>query len=91
MSKLPTCNEIKKPLLVLLKRKGEVSLEEAIAHIAKHFKLSKAKQKAKQKCQKETLLQNRLRWARWEMQRDGMVETSRRGYFRLKTANVRGE
>lgn len=32
---------------------------------------------------KETVLQNRLPWARWELQRDGVIETTRRGHFRL--------
>ena len=81
---IPSHTAIKKPLLALLKRKGEVSLDEAIAYIAKKFSLSKAKQKRRQGCGKESVLQNRIRWARWELQRDGIVKTTRRGYFRLK-------
>jgi restriction system protein len=83
-SALPTHNDLKKPLLTLLKRKGEVSLDEALAYVAKRFAIPKAARKRRQPCGKETVLQNRLRWARWELKRDGVIETTRRGYFRLK-------
>ena len=81
---LPTHNDLTKPLLALLRRKGEVSLQEAIEYVAATFSVSKAARARKQPCGKETVLQNRLRWARWELQRDGVIETTRRGYFRLK-------
>jgi restriction system protein len=81
---LPTHEAIKKPLLVLLRRKGEVSLDEAIAFVARRFSVSKKNRTLRQPCGKETILQNRVRWARWALQRDGKVRTSRRGYFRLK-------
>lgn len=80
---IPSHTDIRKPLIALLKRKGEVSLDEAIAFIAKKFSVSKAARKRKQGCGKETVLQNRLRWARWELQREGTVKTTRRGFFRL--------
>ncbi len=83
MTQLPSAKEMKKPLLAFVKRKGEVSLQDALDHIAKKFSLSKAAQRAKQKCKKETLLQNRLRWARWELQREGLIETTSRGHFRF--------
>jgi restriction endonuclease Mrr len=35
-----------------------------------------------QECGKESVLQNRLRWARWELKREGKIETTRRGFFR---------
>ena len=31
----------------------------------------------------QLILQNRLRWARWELKREGKIETTRRGFFRL--------
>src|SRR5437867_3741436 len=83
MKKIPSHTDIKNPLLSLLKRKDEVSLTEALAFIAKKFSLSKAAQQQRQGCGKETVLQNRLRWARWELKRAGKIETTRRGYFRL--------
>ncbi len=68
----------------LLKRKrGEVSLAEALEHVAKKFHLSKAARAAMQPCGKETVLQNRLRWALWAYKRDGKVRTTRRGFFTL--------
>jgi restriction system protein len=82
-SAIPTNREIRKPLLALLQRKREVSLDEAIAYVAQHFRISESLQKRKQGCGKESVLQNRLRWARWELMREGRVETTRRGYFRL--------
>lgn len=82
-SAIPSHREIKKPLLLLLRRKPEVSLDEAVAFIAKKFRLSKASQKRRQGCGNETVLQNRLRWARWELKREGTIETARRGFFRL--------
>lgn len=82
-SVLPTHGEIKKPLLSLLRRRKEVSLPEAIAFIAKRRRLSKAAQSRRQGCGKETVLQNRLRWARWELKQEGKVVTTRRGFFRL--------
>ena len=80
---LPTHQEIKAPLLTLLKRRKEVSLVEALDFIAAKFELSRRVTKKMQDCKKETVLQNRLRWARWEMQRDGLVKTTRRGFFAL--------
>ena len=74
---------MKKPLLALLKKKGEVSLTEAMAYIAGHFGISPKVQKWFQSCGKEPLLQNRLRWARWELNRDGKIKTTKRGYFKL--------
>lgn len=83
MSKIPSHTDIKKPLLALLKRRQEVSLTEAIEHVVKTFGLSKAAAKQMQGCSKETVLQNRVRWARWELKRDGKVKTTRRGHFAL--------
>jgi restriction system protein len=83
MTHLPSHQEIKKPLLSLVKRRKEVSLVDALAHIVEHFGLSKKAVKAMQDCGKETVLQNRLRWARWELKREGLIETTRRGYFKL--------
>jgi restriction endonuclease Mrr len=83
VSKIPSHTDIKNPLLALLKRKREVSLDEALAYIAKKFQLSKAAQKQMQSCGREGVLSNRLRWARWELKREGKVVTPRRGFFRL--------
>ena len=83
MSSIPSHTDIKKSLLTLLERKKEVSLDEAIAFIADTFSLSKAARKKMQRCKKETVLQNRLRWARWELQRDGKIKTTRRRFFAL--------
>lgn len=82
MAKIPSHQDIKKPLLALAKRKSEVSLEEAIDYIADKFGLSKASRRKMQECGKESVLQNRLRWARWELKREGKIETTRRGYFK---------
>lgn len=84
--RIPSHQEMKKPLLALLKRKGEVSLEEALEHVAKKFGVSERAQKKMQGCGRETVLQNRLRWARWELKQEGVIETTRRGYFRLVNA-----
>ncbi len=81
---LPSHGELKKPLLALLRRKREVSLPDALAFVAKRFRLSKADQSRRQSCGKETVLSNRIRWARWELKQEGKVETTRRGFFRLK-------
>jgi len=83
MPTIPSHTAIKKPLLALLKRKQEDALDEALAYVAKKFKLSKAAQKQQQGRKKETVLQNPLRWARWELQRDGLVRTTRRSHFAL--------
>ena len=53
-------------------------------YVAKRLKVPKAARKRRQNCGKETVFQNRLRWARWELKREGIIETTRRGYFRLK-------
>jgi len=80
---IPSHTKIKPLLLALLTRKGELSLPDAIESIAKKFSLSKAQRAKHQPCGKETVLQNRVRWARWELQRDGKVRTTRRGFFDL--------
>lgn len=80
---IPSHQDMKKPLVALLKRKGEVSLEEALAYIAKKFSLSVSAQNRKQDCGRETVFQNRLRWARWELKSEGKIETTGRGRFRL--------
>jgi restriction system protein len=82
-SAIPSHGELKKPLLALLRRKGEVSLPDALAFVAKKFRLSKAEQSRRLACGKEGALQNRIRWARWELKQEGKVQTTRRGYFRL--------
>lgn len=80
---IPSHQEMKKPLLALLKRKGEVSLEEALTHMAKKFGVSERARKKMNPSGHETTFQNRLRWARWELKNEGVIETTRRGYFRL--------
>ena len=82
---LPSTADIKKPLLSYLKRrKDEVSLDDAMAHVVKTFNICSVCLAEKQGCGKETIFQNRLRWARWELKQEGLVETTRRGYFRFK-------
>jgi restriction system protein len=80
---IPSHLDIKAPLLSLLNKKKEISLQEAINHIAKTFQIPEKARSKMQGCGKETVLQNRLRWARWELKRDGVIETTRRGYFKL--------
>jgi restriction system protein len=83
MPAIPSHDDINQPLLRLLKKRREVSLQAAIDHIAETFGLGKPSRTKRQPCGKETVLQNRLRWARWELQREGKVRTTRRGYFAI--------
>lgn len=82
MTKIPSYREMKAPLILFLSDRKEHSLKEAVIHIARRFRVP-VKDRAKMlACGKETVLQNRVRWARFELKRMGLVETTRRGYFR---------
>lgn len=80
---VPSASEIKPVLLKIIRNRKEHALADVLQAVADHFGLSTRLTRKRQECGKETVLQNRLRWARWELLRDGKVVTTRRGFFKL--------
>ena len=81
MPPIPRTEDPKKTLLTVLRRRKELSLPDAIAHVAAKRSIPMTATRKMLGCGKETALQNRVRWARWEFQQEGRVRTTRRGHF----------
>ena len=80
---LPKFQDIEIPLKEWLKDGKERSLQEAIEFTKAYFKISDEVAAQILPSGKETVLQNRIRWAKVSLQQQGIVERTRRGYFRL--------
>ncbi|MCM0591225.2 MAG: restriction endonuclease [Gloeotrichia echinulata IR180] len=71
------------PLLQLLVDEKEHSLQESIEYLAEKFKLSDEARKELLPSGRQSAFDNRVGWARTYMKKAGLLEYTRRGYFRI--------
>lgn len=80
---IPDYQAIMLPLLEFAEDKQEHSLREAISHLASQFNLTRDERKELLPSGKQSTFDNRVGWARTYLKKARLLESSRRGYFRL--------
>lgn len=80
---IPLYQEVTLPLLQLLGDKQEHSLRQAIDSLADQFKLTQEEQRELLPSGRQAVFDNRVGWARTYMKKAGLIESTRRGFFRI--------
>lgn len=80
---IPDFQTIMLPLLAISSDGQEHLFREATDAIAQHFRLTEDERKELLPSGRQKLLTNRVGWARFYMVKAGLLETVRRGYFRI--------
>ncbi|NUM53700.1 MAG: restriction endonuclease [Candidatus Hydrogenedentes bacterium] len=80
---IPDYQSIMFPLLRFASDKAEHSLRDAIEALADEFNLTDAERKELLPSEQQAIFDNRVGWARTYMKKAGLLETTRRGFFRL--------
>lgn len=83
MAGIPDYQAFMTPLLVLASDRQEHSLGEAHEHLAEHFGLSDDDKSELLPSGRQERYKNRIGWARTYLTKAGLLETTRRGHFRL--------
>lgn len=71
------------PLLEFISDQQEHSLREAIDHLASQFNLTEDELKQMLPSGQQSIFDNRVAWARTYLKQAGLLEPTRRGYFRI--------
>jgi restriction system protein len=80
---IPDYQSIMLPLLKLLADEQEHSLHDSIENLAQFFKLSAEERKELLPSGQQPVFDNRVGWARTYMKKAGLIETTRRGFFKI--------
>ena len=80
---IPVFQEIMLPLLKLLEDKQEHSLRQVIDSLTSQFNLSPEEQRELLPSGKQAIFDNRVGWARTHLKKAGLIESTRRGFFRI--------
>jgi restriction system protein len=80
---IPDYQTVMLPLLKLLADGKEYRMQELAPAICKQFELSESEQKELTPSGKQTVIRNRLGWARTYMKKAGLIEHTKRGVFRI--------
>ncbi len=80
---IPDYQTIMLPLLKIAGDKKEHSIREAIDHIGNLFKLSEQERKEVLPSGRSYIIDNRVGWARTYLKKAGLLEDTRRSYFRI--------
>lgn len=80
---IPTYDEIMLPLLNLASNEKEWGLQEAINEMTLHFGLNEEEQQKLLPSGRQPVIHNRVGWARTYLAKAGLLEKTRRGYFRI--------
>ncbi|MDA8338402.1 MAG: restriction endonuclease [Nitrospiraceae bacterium] len=83
MMAIPDYQTIMLPLLKFAGDKEEHSLREAIDILAQEFQLSEDEQKELLPSGQQEVFLNRVGWARTYMKKAGLLDSTRRGYFKI--------
>ena len=76
------------PLLEFLGDQNEHSLRETIDHLATQFKLTEDELKQLLPSGQQAIFDNRVAWARTYLKQAGLLEPTRRGYFRITPRGI---
>lgn len=80
---IPDYQTIMLPLLKFAGDKKEHSLQDAVNNLANYFKLTDEEIRELLPSGQQEVFRNRVGWARSYMKQAGLIETTRRGYFRI--------
>ncbi len=80
---IPDYQRVMLPLLRFAADKREHSTREAIEELAKHFGLTEDERKELLPSGGQATFDNRVGWARTYMRKAGLLESPRRGYFKI--------
>ena len=80
---IPVFQQIMLPLLQLLEDKQEHSLRQVIDSLTNQFNLSPEEQRELLPSGKQAIFDNRVGWARTHLKKAGLLESTRRGFFRI--------
>lgn len=80
---IPVFQQIMLPLLQLLEDKQEHSLRQVIDSLTKQFNLTPEEQYELLPSGKQAIFDNRVGWARTHLKKAGLLESTRRGFFRI--------
>jgi restriction system protein len=80
---IPDYQSIMLPLLKFLASQQEYSLRETIENLAQEFKLSDEEKKELLPSGRQAVFVNRVGWARTYMKKAGLIESTRRGFFKI--------
>ena len=80
---IPVFQQITLPLLQLLEDKQEHSLRQVIDSLTNQFNLTQEEQHELLPSGKQAIFDNRVGWARTHLKKAGLIESTRRGFFRI--------
>jgi restriction system protein len=80
---VPDFQSLMLPLLKFIGDRKEHNLSETIEALAKQFKLSPEERKELLPSGRQYIIENRVGWARTYMKKAGLIESIRRGYFKI--------
>ena len=85
---IPDYQQIMLPLLKFAGDKEEHTTREVTDHISKFFKLNENEKKELLSSGQQTIIYNRVGWARTYLKKSGLLESTRRGYFRITKSGL---
>jgi restriction system protein len=80
---IPDYQTLMLPLLRFLEDNKEHSLQEAVEHLSNEYRLSPEERQQLLPSGQQTIIRNRVGWARTYMKKAGLIDPVKRGYFRL--------
>jgi restriction system protein len=80
---IPTYEEMMQPLLQMLKDKNEHKLSEITEKIGTAFNLTENERKELLPSGSEPVVGNRVRWARLYLEKAGLLESTRKGFYKI--------
>ena len=86
---IPDYQTIMLPLLRFAGDQQEHSLREAIDQLAEKFALTEVERKELLPSRQQEIFNNRVAWARTYLGKAGLLESTRRGYFKITDRGVK--
>lgn len=86
---IPVFQQIMLPFLQLLEDKQEHSLRQVIDSLTNQFNLTPEEQRELLPSGKQAIFDNRVGWARTYLKKAGLLESTRRGFFRTTDRGLR--
>jgi restriction system protein len=86
---IPDYQTLMLPLLQFLSDKKEHNIVEAVESLSKKFQLTEEEKQQLLPSGQQTIIRNRIGWARTYMKKAGLVDTVRRGYFKITDVGVK--
>ncbi len=85
---IPNYQECMLPLLTLLKEKGVLSLSECTNYLSDRFKLTNQERKELLPSKKQTIIKNRIGWAKFYLDKAGLIKVVSRGVYALSDDGI---